>query len=127
MHAHHVLLLCIAWPSHALVDRSRSRSQAGQDLWLWDNVFSDQPDLGTGFFIEFGARDGVHESNSYFFEKEMLWRGILAEAVPSEHGQIAQNRPRSAAINGAVCESDEPALFTLGPKFADASHGGLSG
>ena len=32
-----------------------------------------------GFYIEAGAWDGVHLSNSLFFERERNWTGILIE------------------------------------------------
>lgn len=52
-----------------------SRSQFFQDLWVaWE---LDSP--RNGFFVEFGAANGRHASNTYYLEKTLGWRGILAE------------------------------------------------
>ena len=32
-----------------------------------------------GFFIELGANDGLRQSNTYYLEKNLGWRGILIE------------------------------------------------
>jgi FkbM family methyltransferase len=85
--------------------RGAMRSQGAQDEYLWENVFKDKPYLGTGFFVEFGARDGVEHSNSHFYEKVLGWRGILAEPDPLEHRNITTNRPCSAIFDGAFCGS----------------------
>lgn len=61
-----------------------SKSQLLQDLW----VTFELNDLRGGFFVEFGALDGVHFSNSYWLEKHMGWRGILAEPGRSAHGKL---------------------------------------
>ena len=37
-----------------------------------------------GFFIECGANDGVNQSNTWYFEKNLNWKGILIE--PLENG-----------------------------------------
>ena len=82
------------------------RSQAGQDKLVLGKVFNRNAHINRGFFIEFGARNGVDDSNTHYFEKALNWRGVLLEAIPSEQRDIAQSRPRSAVINGAVCEGD---------------------
>lgn len=81
-------------------------SQGGQDRFLLEKVFKGNIHRNKGFFIEFGARNGVEHSNTHYFEKVLGWRGVLLEAVPREHGNIARDRPNSAVFNGAVCEGD---------------------
>ena len=45
-----------------------------------------------GFFIECGANDGINQSNTWFFEKKLNWRGILIEPVPKLFTQLKNNR-----------------------------------
>jgi hypothetical protein len=54
---------------------SRSRSQILQDLWVAYELNSRR----NGFFVEFGGADGIKDSNSYYLETELGWRGIVAE------------------------------------------------
>lgn len=93
-------------PAGFQVDFSKMRAQGEQDKWVFENIFQKRPLVGEGFFIEFGARDGVEHSNTYFFEKALGWRGILLEVLPSEQKQIALNRPGAAIVDGGVCEYD---------------------
>ena len=32
-----------------------------------------------GFYIEIGAHDGIINSNTYYYEKNLNWRGVLVE------------------------------------------------
>jgi FkbM family methyltransferase len=54
---------------------ARSRAQFLQDLWVAYELKS----LRGGFFVEFGAADGLRASNSWFLEHELGWKGVLAE------------------------------------------------
>lgn len=45
--------------------------------WNFNNNITP---LIPGLFIEFGARDGLYESNTHLFEKYAKWQGILIEA-----------------------------------------------
>lgn len=45
-----------------------------------------------GFFVEFGACDGIAGSNTYLLETRYGWRGILAEPAKVCHDTLRQNR-----------------------------------
>ena len=46
----------------------------------------------TRFFVEFGAADGMAKSNTYFLEKEMYWKGIVAEPNPNFAASVRKHR-----------------------------------
>ena len=70
-------------------------SQFGQDMWVaflldcWD---LDSRAARAGYFVEFGAFDGLTNSNTLLFERQFGWRGILAEPLKSAVAQCARNR-----------------------------------
>jgi FkbM family methyltransferase len=67
---------------------TRSTGQLFQDLWaLWESGGKRG-----GYFVEFGAANGVTFSNSYFLEREMGWTGALAEPNPEDLPSIMKNR-----------------------------------
>lgn len=78
------------------------RAQNGEDRWL-DNFFTHKR---SGFFVDVGAYDGVHLSNSYHFE-QIGWTGLLVEPDPAraEHCLIA--RPRSHTFHCAAVDSPD--------------------
>ena len=45
-----------------------------------------------GFFVEFGATDGISGSNSYMLEKKFGWKGILAEPARGWARALQENR-----------------------------------
>jgi FkbM family methyltransferase len=65
-----------------------SKSQIFQDLFV-------QYELGEksgGFFVEFGATNGLDLSNTHMLEKRYGWNGILAEPAKSWHENLRRNR-----------------------------------
>lgn len=65
-----------------------AKSQLLQDLF----VLFILKDMERGYFVEFGACDGVLLSNTLMLEKSKGWSGILAEPVASWHEALAANR-----------------------------------
>ncbi len=64
-----------------------SYGQRFQDLFgLWENDFATQ-----GYFVEFGALNGMSFSNTYLLER-LGWNGVVAEPHPSYEKLVRQNR-----------------------------------
>jgi len=65
-------------------------------------------------FIELGGYDGRTGSNSYFFDRQLNWSGVLLEASTANYVLLEKARlalPRVATIHGAVCQ--EQRLLSL--------------
>jgi FkbM family methyltransferase len=45
-----------------------------------------------GYFVEFGATNGVELSNTYVLERQFGWNGLLAEPARRWHDALATNR-----------------------------------
>ncbi|MFB0534674.1 MAG: FkbM family methyltransferase [Anaerolineae bacterium] len=59
-----------------------------------------------GFFIEAGASDGFAQSNTYYFERFLNWRGILVEPIPELYEKCVKERPNSILFNCALVSAD---------------------
>jgi FkbM family methyltransferase len=66
----------------------RSHAQLLQDLFVLYRTKLKR----NGFFVEFGATDGVDLSNTCLLERDHGWTGILAEPFPVWHAALAANR-----------------------------------
>jgi len=71
-----------------IVNPNDSRAQLYQDLFVLLMTGKKR----NGFFVEFGATNGVKLSNSYLLEKEFGWIGILAEPACIWHNDLHKNR-----------------------------------
>jgi FkbM family methyltransferase len=79
-----------------------SRAQIQQDLLVLYALSGKD----SGYFVEFGATDGILRSNTYLLEKNHNWSGILAE--PGRNWLTALKSNRSAHItNLCVSDSDD--------------------
>jgi FkbM family methyltransferase len=101
-----------------------AHSQSGQDLFALSQIGPKRD----GYFVEFGATDGVNISNSYFFEKHLGWKGIVAEPARMWHHDIAINRNCHVetqcvwSSSGAVLQFSEVAELSTLSDFAEIDH-----
>eukprot|EP00192_Tetraselmis_astigmatica_P011971 CAMPEP_0117678972 /NCGR_PEP_ID=MMETSP0804-20121206/17578_1 /TAXON_ID=1074897 /ORGANISM="Tetraselmis astigmatica, Strain CCMP880" /LENGTH=420 /DNA_ID=CAMNT_0005488387 /DNA_START=67 /DNA_END=1329 /DNA_ORIENTATION=+ len=99
------------------------QAQQGQDTIIYEHHFRSRPELmKQGVFVEFGGRDGVEHSNTYFYEMALGWRGIMVEADVREYPGLPGNRPNTVPVFGALTAEDGGSIKFLVSKF-----GGLSG
>lgn len=77
-------------------------SQNGEDYLLW-NLFGYKE---SGFYVDVGAFDGVHLSNSFSFEQQG-WSGICIEPHPTYFQLCRQSRPGVICLNVACVASDD--------------------
>ena len=81
--------------------------------WQEDEIliefFQDQ---ATGFFVDVGAHDGIHLSNTYALELAG-WTGICIEAHPEYADRCRRNRSGSVCVHGAAIGDDQRDRVTL--------------
>lgn len=74
-------------------------SQIGQDQYYIENVIKGRRG---GFYLDIGANDGIHTSNTATLELELGWTGILVEPNPVLAQACKSNRPNSTVVECAV-------------------------
>ncbi len=89
-------------------------SQLGQD-YLALSLFGKK-----GYFVEFGACDGLLHSNTRTLES-LGWHGILAEPDPQWWDALEQNRPESIRSKQCVWQESGKTM-----EFTSATNGVLS-
>lgn len=60
-------------------------------------------DFDGGFFVELGANDGLFQSNTWYYEAQRGWRGVLVEPAPNLFLDCRRNRSASNHIACAAC------------------------
>ena len=86
---------------------SYSKSQLRQDLF----VLSELGFKKNGFFVEFGATNGLDLSNTYILEKRFNWKGILVEPGRGWHYSLNKNRDVVIDKNCIWKESGKNLIF----------------
>ena len=81
---------------------NQSKSQSRQDLF----VLTELDFKKNGYFVEFGATNGIDFSNSYLLEKDFGWNGILAEPAKCWHKALKENRTSNIETNCVWTDSN---------------------
>lgn len=95
----------------------KSKSQIKQDLF----VLAELDFKKGGFFVEFGATNGIDFSNSYLLENEFGWNGILAEPAKCWHEELKSNRNCSIETNCVWSDSKSVLNFNQVDTAAELS------
>lgn len=101
-------------------EQPRSYSQLEQDKILDHALFSSKEG---GVFVEVGATDGYHFSNTLFFEKWRGWRGICIEPNPIEFEKLKNSSRTCIKENYAISDKEGETEFLA----IDGYGKGLSG
>ena len=60
-----------------------------------------------GFYIECGANDGVNQSNTWYFEKVLNWRGVLIEPNKTSFKNLKNNRSSKNIFRNVALVSED--------------------
>tara|TARA_B100001123_G_scaffold448812_1_gene611474 strand:- start:1288 stop:2010 length:723 start_codon:yes stop_codon:yes gene_type:complete len=70
-----------------------------------DKKLRNYLDYKNGFFIELGANDGIKQSNTYYFEKNLNWNGVLIEPIKKKYLSCIKNRSKKNHFFNYACVS----------------------
>ena len=70
-----------------------------------DKILEEKLPHRDGFYVELGANDGAKESNSYYFELNKGWKGVLIEPAPNLYLSCVKRR---GANNVVFCNACVP-------------------
>ena len=71
-----------------------------------DKILLEYINFNNGFFIEAGANNGVHQSNTLLFEEQYGWKGLLIEPNYENYKRCIINRPNSIVEHCALVSND---------------------
>lgn len=89
------------------------------DVFLNDLYFHDKQN---GTFLQVGAYDGVSDSITYSYEKQLNWSGILIQPNKNLISKIKSNRSeRDLILNVGIGNKDQTLQFEILPTRLDSS------
>ena len=83
-------------------------SEKGQDKWLANEVYKLKRN---GYFVEVGAGNGRKNSNTFWLEQNLDWKGICVEPNP-EFKKILEERRKCADTSLLFSESGKTVNFS---------------
>lgn len=90
-----------------------SYSQLGQDRWVLQRLGNKRG----GYFVEFGATDGILLSNTYLLETRYDWTGIVAEPNPQYASHLRLNRHCTVGYDCISGRSGDIVDFVLAKEY----------
>jgi FkbM family methyltransferase len=100
-----------AFEAQASVQRVRRHRLERRGDWSRSRpaLFEIDVRLGTmlgrgGTFVEAGGHDGHTQSNTYYLERALGWRGLLVEPMPNLCRLARSNRPGATVVNAALTD-----------------------
>jgi FkbM family methyltransferase len=95
-------------------------SQIGQDRYYIERIAKFKK---AGRFLDIGAYDGIHTSNTYALEKDLGWSGVCIEANPTLVTKLKENRPQATIVECAIWNAKKEIEFEI----SDSNHQGTAG
>jgi len=76
--------------------------QDAEDKYAFEHFFNG---VRGGSYLELGAHNGNHLSNTKSLHDFYGWRGVMIEANPVDYALLADNRPFDITVHAAICAS----------------------
>lgn len=108
------------------------KSQEEEDKFMYRHFFHNAPNR-RHYFTELGALDGVTFSNSYFFDFELGWAGLLIEGETSNYFKLEEARGKDSnkhvtTAHVAICKNVQFLRMSgVGPMAAAGANGSPGG
>lgn len=94
--------------------RKQAVSQLGQELWVLERTGYKRG----GFFVDFGATDGVLLNNTWMLETSFGWKGICAEPNPKFFAELRKNRRCQVSDACIGARTGEEVEFLLADEYS---------
>ncbi len=107
---------CIAVPN--AFEQISSYSQASQDRFVYTLLYELFDKQDEGYYFEIGAGHPISTNNSYFFEKNLGWKGISLDIDPKISMEWRFARKNLLLIEDAT-QSDYKSILQSSPHVID--------
>ncbi len=107
----------VGFLAHCLERFPQSKAHLLQDLYVTYKLANKKG----GFFVEFGATDGIFLSNTYYLEKNLGWQGVLAEPFPKWRDPLRSNRSAKIDYRCVWRESGKKLEFLAANRYPELS------
>ncbi|WP_428739672.1 FkbM family methyltransferase [Sulfurimonas sp.] len=87
------------------INKSDKSTKQYYGLNALDKKLEAYIDYDNGYFVELGANDGITQSNTYYFEKERNWKGVLIEPILHNFLKCKSNRSKDNYFACTACVS----------------------